>query len=185
MTAQFPLHPDDEKELLHVRRYLIGFRITNGWTQKELSPKINGTHGMVYDLESNETWQWRLSRLQNWVLPFGLRLTAKLSFPDELRGVEEMVQDDPEVAPLFHLATSGDKWPYWQRLYLTAALTAARKHQDISREELGNRLGITRKAVWGWESTANDVMLLKVLHHARVLGGWIDLELEDADGLPH
>jgi DNA-binding XRE family transcriptional regulator len=178
MTAQFPVHPDDTLQLLRIRRYLVGYRITNGWTQKDLSLKVNGTEGMAYDLESNPTWGWRLSRLQGWVKAFDLKLG--MIFRSQDYDLEVAVEDDPEVAPLFIWSRTRDTWPRWQRLYLTSALTSARKHQGISRERLGQMLGITRKAVWGWESTADEVMLPKILHHARVLGGWIELSLSDS-----
>lgn len=179
MTTQFPVHPDDVKQLLNIRRYLIGFRKTNGWSQPQLSQMISGTNGMVWDLESNLTWQWRLSRLQGWCVPFGLRLGARVTFG--AMEVDKAIHGHPEVAPMWGLSTDGDAWAKWQRIYLTSALTVGRKHLGITTTELGSRLGITYKAVLNWESVADDLMLPKVLHHARALGGWIRLRLEEQE----
>jgi len=176
MSTQFPVHPDDVEQLLRIRRYLIGFRHTNGWTQPQLSQMINGTDGMVYDLETNMTWQWRLSRLQAWPVPFGLRLQAKVAFK---RRLDKAVHEHPEVAPAFALSRQPGAWAMWQRVYLTSALTVARKQSGMGSSKLGQRLGITRKAIWNWEATAEEIMLPKLLHHARALGGRIDLSLEE------
>lgn len=177
MTIQFPVHEDDREALMRIRRYLIGYRITNGWTQYELSHMINGSTGMVHDLESNETWQWRLSRLQEWMIPFGLRLTARTSFRS--RALNKAVHAHPEVAPLYQLSCrDGDAWPMWQRAYLTASLLAARKSMGVSARHLARLAGVTRKAVTNWENTADEIMLPKVLHYARLLGGWIELDWE-------
>ncbi len=177
MTALFPLHPDDREQLIKIRRYLIGFRRTNGWTQPQLSQMISGTDGMVWDLESNQTWQWRLSRLQNWCTPFGLRLMMGVTFDSEEVDLE--IESHPEVAPMLALSRTTGAWKKWQRIYLTSALTVARKHLGISTEELGQRLGVSSRAVWNWEATADELMLPKVLHHARALGGRIQMGLEE------
>jgi len=177
MSTQFPVHPDDVQQLLKIRRYLIGFRKTNGWSQPQLSQMINGTAGMVWNLESDLTWQWRLSRLQGWPVPFGLRLTAKLSFDAE--DVDEAINAHGEVAPMYALSQTGDAWGRWQKIYLTSALTVARKTLDVTSSELADRLGVTVKALLAWESSPDEMMLAKVLHHARALGGRIDLGLEE------
>lgn len=179
MSTQFPMHPDDEQQLLHIRRYLIGFRKTNGWTQPQLSQMINATDGSVWGLESDTGWQWRFSRLQNWLIPFGLRLDARLTFDDVCTDLD--VHLHPEVAPMYALSQSGDAWPRWQRIYVTSALAQARKRLNISTVELGQRLGVGYKAVGNWEAMADEVMLAKVLHHARALGGRIELGWEQAD----
>lgn len=176
MATQHPVHPDDVKQLLKIRRYLIGYRKTNGWSQPELSQMINGTKGMAWDLESNVTWQWRFSRLQDWCSPFGLRLSARLRFPDD-PGLEERVHEHPEVAPVYSLSQGEGAWKKWQRFYLTQALSIARKDLQIPTETMAKFLGVSRKAVWGWEATAEEAMLPKVLHYARLLGGFIELEL--------
>lgn len=180
MTTQFPVHPDDVDQLMRIRRYLIGYRKTNGWSQPELSEKINGTKGMVWDLESNSTWQWRLSRLQEWPVPFGLRLGARVTFAS--REVDQHIHAHPEVAPMWGLSRDDNtSWAKWQRIYLTSALTVGRKYLGITTSELGQRLGITYKAVLNWEAVADDLLLPKVLHHARALGGWIRLRLEESE----
>ena len=178
VTTQFPVHPDDVQQLLRIRRYLIGFRITEGLTQQELSVRVNGTAGTVWDLEYNQTWQWRFSRLQLWVAAFGLRLDARLCFDDDY-GLESKVEDHPEVAPLISLALTADNWPIWQRSALTSALRVARIEQGISAEELAQRRGVTRKAITNWENIGDQFMLPHLLHHARALDGRIDLRLAD------
>lgn len=176
MTAQYPVHPDDVEALLKIRRYLIGYRVTNGWDQPELSMRINGSKGTVWDLENSTTWQWRLSRLQSWLMPFDLRLVAELRFPDDETGqLEEAVESDPEVAPMLALARTKGAWPKWQRIYLTSALAVARKVQGISTTRLGEMMGVGRKAIHTWETVSDEVMLPKVLRQARVLGGMIEL----------
>lgn len=180
MTAQFPVHPDDVEQLLKIRRYLIGFRVTNGWTQPELSVKINGTKGMVWDLESNDTWQWRLSRLQGWCVPFGLRLGAKVVFAS--KAMDKAIHAHPEVAPAFALSQAAGDWGGWQKIYLTSALAIGRRRMKIRSHVLGERMGVTRSAVWSWECAKDDLMLPKVLHHARCLGAYVKLTLEEGDG---
>lgn len=179
MTAQVPVHPDDVEQLLKIRRYLIGFRITNGWTQKDLSRRIGDAEGTVYDLEASQTWQWRLAKLQAWTVPFGLRLKAYLRFDDELYWVEEAVHDHLEVSPAFTLSLTGSAWPKWQLIYLTSALSVARKELGLSGGEMASRLGQTRKAVTNWEAAPDNVMLPKLLHYARALGGFIELGLDE------
>lgn len=176
MTAVFPIHPDDMDQLIKIRRYLIGFRATNGWSQPELSQRINGTNGIAWDLEYNKRLQWRFSRLQGWVQAFDLYLEAQLRFPAD-PDLEERVQIHPEVAPFLALGQGGHNWPSWQRMALTASLTVARKEQGIGTDEMANRLGITRKAVNNWEALAGQIMLPKILHHARMLDGHITLRL--------
>jgi DNA-binding XRE family transcriptional regulator len=178
MTALFPLHLDDEKQLIKIRRYLIGFRHTNGWNQPELSVRINGTRGIAWDLEYNKSFQWRLSRLQGWVKAFDLRLAMNLRFPLD-PDLEQRVLSHPEVTPFAALAATIDNWPKWQRMALTAALTVTRTELGLSTEQMAQRLGITAKALRAWERAADEVMLPKVLHHARVLGGYIEMELEE------
>lgn len=180
MTTQFPVHADDVEQLLKIRRYLIGFRITNGWNQPTLSQMINGTKGMVWDLEANKTWQWRLSRLQAWPVPFGMRLQAKLVFDDT--EVDEVIHGHPEVAAAFCLSRGDAQWPKWQRIYLALALTKARKCLDVSTTQLAEILGVTYKAVLHWEVESDELMLPKVLHHARCLGGYVKLGLEEDEG---
>jgi DNA-binding XRE family transcriptional regulator len=180
VTAFFPVHPDDVTQLIKIRRYLIGFRHTNGWSQVFLSRLINGTDSIVYDLETNPTWQWRLSRLQSWVLPFDLRLSAQFKFDDD-PDLEQRVQSHPEVAPMLALSHTRGAWPKWQRIYLTSSLTVARRELGISTQQLGERLGIGRKAINSWEAGADEVMLPKLLRHARILGGRIEFALEEED----
>lgn len=171
MTQVYPMHPDDEKMLLPIRRYLIGYRITNGWTQADLGKKLGGG---VFTLESGD-FNWHLSRLQQWVLPFGMRLVATPLFDQH-----ETFQADPRVSPLWDLANNSPQWPMWQRAYLTSYLKVAREMQGISPQQLGNKLGITAKALRNWEAEADDVMLAKILSHARALGGRIHMEVVDA-----
>lgn len=178
MTRYFPVDQRDVEQLLKIRRYLIGYRITNGWTQMDLSMKINGTKGMVWDLESNTTWQWRFMRLQQWPMPFGLRLDAVLFFKDT--DLDDHVHAHPEVAPLFDLAVrSGDCWATWQRAYLGAALSAARRLKLISPKEMGRRLGVSADAVTYWEKSNDEMMLPKMLHYARTLDGHVELSLSE------
>lgn len=185
MTAVFPIHPYDHWQLIRIRRYLIGFRRTNGWNQKQMSQRFNGTEGSGWDLEYNKTFQWRFSRLQDWVAGFGLRLDAQLRFPEDF-GLEQRVQEHPEVAPFLGLAATAGNWQSWQRMALSSALTVARKDQGISTEELAQTLGVSRNAIKHWEALASDFMLPKALHHARALGGFISLGLvekgPDEDG---
>lgn len=177
MTAQFPIHFDDEQQLLKIRRYLIGFRKTNGWNQPTLSQMVNGTDGVVYDLESNMTWQWRLSRLQDWTTPFGLRLTMRFTLGEEI--MDAGIHDHPEVAPVFALSQSPGAWKKWQRIYITSVLTGARQYLGLSPQAMAQRLGITAKALCNWEATADELMLSKVLFHARALDGWFELGYDD------
>lgn len=178
MTAHFPVHREDIERLVRIRRYLIGYRVTNGWTQQELSLRINRTKTMAYNLESDLAWQWRLSRLQGWLKAFGLRLDARLVLADDQ--LTDEIHCHAEVAPFWHLSRqSQDLWPMWQRAYLTTALTVARKRLDVQAGEMAQRAGVTRKSVTNWENVADEVMLPKVLHYARLLGGHVELDWEE------
>lgn len=181
MTIQFPVHPDDVEMLLKIRRYLIGHRITNGWTQHQLSQMINDSAGTVYSLESDDSWQWRLSRLQKWVMPFGLRLEAKVF----LRSVAltKQIHADPEVAPLWQLSRrDGTEWPMWQRTYLSSCLVVGRKKMGISSQQMARMAQVTRNAINNWERVADEMLLPKVLGYARVLDGHIRFGLGNSDG---
>lgn len=191
MTVQFPIDPLDIEQLLRIRRYLIGYRVTNGWTQQELSQKISSTRGMVYDLESSQTWQWRLSRLQQWPVPFGMRLDAQLVFPVALEmsydvaegqeAVTSALAEDPIVNQLWELSCGKVGWQTWQRGYLTAALAFARKFLGISAERMGAQQGVSAKAIRGWENVASELMLPKVLSYARGLRGEIRLGISEIE----
>lgn len=175
----FPLHPDDIEQLLKIRRYLIGFRKTNGWTRGELSKMINeNDEDRVRALEASSEWGWRFSRLQAWPEPFGLRLDARLWMLGDLAHWNMEIHGSPDVAPLYSLSQqdSGD-WQMWQRAYLTAALRKARQVQGISGPQMGERMGLSPSAVNSWEREADQVTLSKVLHYARLLGGFVKLEL--------
>lgn len=173
-----PIHPDDLEQLLRIRRYLIGYRKTNGWTRAALSQMISGTDGRVYDLESNTTWQWRFSRLQAWPVPFGMRLDVKLWFPDNPY-LDKRVHEHPEVAPMFALSKGTGHWQSWQRNYLTSALRIAREDLCISTAAMGKKMGISAKGIWRWENTSDEVMLGRVLGYARLLDGFVDLKISD------
>lgn len=181
MGIAYPVHPDDVQALLKIRRYLIGFRITNGWTQMELSRKVNGSGGIVYDLESNTTWGWRLNRVQNWCSAFGLRLEATLRIGTT---IDQKVHADPEVAPFYLMSRSdnGDVWKMFQSAYLTAGLRAARQAKHIPASVMGAKMGCTASAIRNWERDANSIMLPKALHYARVLGGHVELGLREMNG---
>lgn len=177
MTAQFPVHPDDIEQLLKIRRYLIGYRHTNEWSQPQLSQMINATDGGVYDLETNQTWQWRWSRLQEWGVPFGCQLRARFWLPDAPQTNDE-VHYHPEVFPFYQLSVgSSNAWKVFQRSYVTAALRMARRAQGITTDALGLKLGCTAKAINNWENASNEVMLPKVLHYARAINGFFQLYL--------
>jgi DNA-binding XRE family transcriptional regulator len=177
---QYKIHEDDVDQLLKIRRYLIGFRKTNGWTQGHLATLLatGDNLGWVYDLESNVSWHWRFSRLQSWPEPFGLRLKARLAFKGRSLGAQ--IHRDPEVAPLYNMARQGHgDWKTWQRAYLTSGLRVARRLKGISSDRMGQILGCSRGAVNSWECESDEVMLPKILHHARALDGTVQLGLED------
>lgn len=176
MTRQYGVHPDDVRQLLRIRRYLIGYRITNGWTQAQLSDKVNGSEGAVYDLESNDTWQWRLSRLQDWVAAFGLRLGAKVMLPSG--STDFAVHVRSEVAAAYDLSVSGANWRYWQRVYLPLCLKQARIELGVSAKEMARRLNVTPKAVTNDDNSEYEPLLAKLMQHARALGCWIRLNLQ-------
>lgn len=177
MTAQFPVHPDDVEQLLRIRRYLIGYRHTNGWSQSQLSQMMNGTDGAVHDLETSQTWQWRWSRLQGWPEPFGLRLGARLVLSD--RRQDKKIHQDPEVEPLYHLSCRSESYgKIWQRAYLTAVMRAARRVKGISTAQMGRMLGCTYGAINTWENASNKILLPKALQYARALDGYIKLSLD-------
>lgn len=181
MAKTYPIHPQDLEMLTDIRRYLIGHRITNGWTQAELSRRINGTEGGVWALEKGD-FQWRLSRLQSWMIPFGRKLIATPLFPGLVSldgGSRETWQDvidfDPRVEPLRVAAEQSEQWPVWQRAYLTSYLRVAREVQGITQDQLATELGISKKAISHWEVDSDEILLLKMLAHARALGGTIKL----------
>lgn len=180
MAVSYPVHPDDALALLKIRRYLIGYRITEGMTQIELSRKVNGTEGVVHDLEANTTWQWRIHRLQDWCDAFGLRLTAMLWISPT---INVKMSRDPVVSQLYLLSKSDSEvWKMSQRAYLTAGLRAARQFKGIRTVDLGIRMGCTPSAIRNWERDSDQIMLPKALHYARILGGHIELGWTEKNG---
>ena len=180
MGTTYPVHPDDIKQLMRIRRYLIGYRITEGMNQTQLSQKVNGTNGIVHDLEANQVWQWRLSRLQNWCGAFGLRLDATIRIGPV---IDRRVHEDPEVAPLYQLSRSGsgDIWKVFQTSYITAGLRSARRAKNFPTSVMGHKLGCSSSALKNWEASASRIMLPKALHYARMLGGYIELGWTEMD----
>lgn len=180
MGMIYPVHPDDVEQLLRIRRYLIGYRYTEGMTRQELSVKVNGTNGVVHDLEVNTTWQWRLRRLQDWCAAFGLRLDATIRMGTT---IDKRIHDDPVVNQLYALSRSGgDVWKMSQSAYLTAGLRRAREIKRIRTIDVGKAMGTTASAVRNWERDADSIMIAKALHYARVLGGYIELGLAEKNG---
>lgn len=180
MGMTYPIHPDDEQQLLRIRRYLIGFRYTEKMTQIELSRKVNGTEGVVHDLEANPSWQWRLVRLQDWCAAFGLRLEATLRISPT---VDRRIHDHPVVGQLHKLSRGGQLWKSSQRAYLTLGLREARQAKHISAGMMGRKLSCTASAIRNWERDADQIMLPKALHYARMLGGFVELGwMEMRDG---
>lgn len=182
MAYHYTPHPYDEKMLMRIRRYLIGYRITNGWNQVDLSKRINGTIHAAHRLETGG-FDWTLQRLQRWPEPFGLRLKATPSFtgrvPDTLEMWCEVIDADPGLQQLEALvrSTDGEQRQRWQRMYLTTYLKVAREAQKITRAELGSRMGITAGAISAWEATSDNARILRMLNMARALGGRIQLEV--------
>lgn len=180
MTNTYPIHPEDMQMLMDIRRYLVGYRITNGWTQGQLSQKINGTKGAVHPLESDPHMQFRFSRLQQWPIPFGLKLSAQLVFdwgPEEevaQTRLESFIGRDQFVKVFAELAATD---PKWQRSHLIACLKAARLGRGWDQGVLAKRLGVTAGAVGQWEMESDQFMLPKVLAHARALDGRLVLEV--------
>lgn len=174
MAYSYTPHPDDEEMLLRIRRYLIGYRITNGWNQHELSKRINDSTHAAHALEKGG-FDWTLRRLQRWPEAFGLQLHAIPCF--ELW--EETIEGDEEVSSIQTMLCSADgvMRHTWQRMYLTSYLKVAREVQKITRAELGSRLGITAGAISAWEISSDNVRLLRLLNHARALGGRIELKI--------
>lgn len=179
-VSAYTPHPDDLEMLLKIRRYLIGYRITNGWTQEELSARINETGRSAERLE-NGPFDWTLTRLQMWPVPFGLKLHATPCFHERPAGTsetwEEIIEADPMVSAFRTAMHETKQWQAWQRMYLTSYLKVAREVQDISTAELGARMGITSGAVNKLELHGDNVKLIRMLNHARALGGTIRLEV--------
>lgn len=180
MAFTYIPHSDDEKMLMDIRRYLIGYRMTNGWNQAELSQRINGSNSAAITLEKGN-FDWGLRRLQKWVAAFDLKLYAVPLFTGRVPGSSKMygekIDEDPVVYMLGSAANMRDDWQMWQRMYLTAYLKAAREIQNISRPELGARMGITAGAISAWEIHADNVRLIRMLNVARALNGRIELSV--------
>lgn len=180
MAFVFTPHPDDLEMLLRIRRYLIGYRHTNGWTQEELSARINGSKYSASDLEKGG-FDWHLSRLQAWPVPFGLRLHVTPCFTQPMETSEmlfEAIEADPLVSTYAAMMMEQrSQWQTWQRLYLCAYLVKARELQGITHPQLGRRLAIAASSVSSWERGTENMRLLRLLNHARALGGRIMLEV--------
>lgn len=171
----WPIHPDDMEMLLVIRRYLIGYRITNNWNQERVSKMLGfASSGFISNLESSD-FQTHFDRMQRWPEAFGLTLQVNPLFmqdhPDpEFKILSQAINAREDVAPFYALR---DKSHQWMRTYLVAFLRGARLEQGITQEELGGRLKISKKAVGNWERDTDNMMLPKLLEHARVLGGSI------------
>lgn len=182
MAYSYTPHPDDEEMLLRIRRYLIGYRVTNGWNQQTLSKRINDSTHAAHTLEKGG-FDWTLRRLQRWPEAFGMRLHAVPCFRDRPPGTsemwEEIIEADEELSSIQAMLRTADgvMRHTWQRMYLTTYLKVAREKQKITRAELGSRLGITAGAISAWEISSDNVRLLRLLNHARALGGSIQLDI--------
>jgi DNA-binding XRE family transcriptional regulator len=183
MAASYSIHPDDEQMLLKIRRYLIGYRITNGWTQEELSHLINGTTHTAARLEKGG-FDWHLPSLQQWPIPFELKLKATPVFEGRNDETYELWSEIIEAHPLISTLQAAltqplDNWMDWQRTYLTTYMQVAREVQGVARKQLARKMQITAGAISTWEINADRVRLVRLLNIARALGGTIRMELEE------
>jgi len=177
MQVKYVAHPEDEQMLTSIREHMIKLRRAQGWNQVELSRRINGSTHAAGGLEKGD-FDWHLSRLQQWVIPFDLMLKVTPMFPPEQH---EQVLFDPEVNPFYELQLKpGDNknWPMWQRAYLVAYLKRMREELGITRAQLGAKMGVTAGAISTWEINGGNVRLLRLLNLSRALGSRILLEVK-------
>jgi DNA-binding XRE family transcriptional regulator len=164
------LHPYDHEMLMDIRRYLIGYRITNGWKQEDLSQRMNHTKGAVYALE-NGGFNWRFNKLIEWPKPFRLELNVRLELSEHLDSGEmlgEVVEADPIVSVYEQLR---HKDSAYQCAYLMAALIKARELKGMTRAQLGRALGISAGGISEREISTDNPMLPNLFAHVRAVGG--------------
>lgn len=174
MAVKYKAHPDDEQMLMEIRQQMIKARRARGWNQVTLSRLINDSTHACWGLENGD-FDWHLSRLQQWMIPFDHRLQATPMFwPRD----HDLVHYHPEVHVFQELwELHSQNWPMWQRAYLVAYLSKMRERLGVTRGELGARMGVTGGAIGTWEINGGNVRMLRLLNIARALGGTIELKV--------
>lgn len=186
VSLKAPVHPDDERELFHLRRNLMGWRVIEGLTQAQTAHRLGLSQYALNELEAGSNASNRLSRYQRWAAAFDQRIELELeSLPDEdgtywdYDSPMMCANDDPEVAAMWTMSQRDFQAHTWQRMWIVAALAALRKQLEISSEEMGKRLNVTGSAVWAREKHLGDPMIQGLMQYARALGLRLRLRLMD------
>lgn len=174
MAIFLELDPEDERELFHLRRELLGWRYILNMTQQEMAEKAGHSPSWASEIEQGEGQPY-LSSLQDWAAAFDLRLQPVLKFPKfdgylVPRKVEQEAEFFARMAAPFHARE-------WVRLWCVAALTWQRHWRGVSASELSQMLGLTISSVSSWERNGHDPRVSKLFTYARALGGRVRFKL--------
>jgi len=168
MAIHLEIHEDDERELLRIRRELLGWRHVGNATQRQLAAAAGHSEKWICELE-NGVGHPHLSSLQDWAGFFGLRVQPELRLPD-FAGFQVPLFVEQQLTTLWQMAKPFEA-AKWVRLWCVAALTWERHWRGIPAAEMSRKLGLSPSAVSGWEREAHDPLVSKLFTYARALGG--------------
>lgn len=176
MAIFLEIDPEDERELFHIRRNLLGWRYITGMTQQEMADRAGHSASWASEVEQGEGQPY-LSSLQDWAAAFDLRLQPQVSFPRvSAMQYSIPVKIQQELSFYQKMAQPFDARD-WVRLAVVSELVWNRCLQGVSASELSKRLGLTISSVSGWERRGHDPLISKLFTYARALGGRVKLRL--------
>lgn len=158
------LHPTDQRELVILRKDLIGWRHIQKLTQDALGVKSGMSGDVIGNLEAgpNQTG-CLLSLWQNAATGLGGKLVWNL---DALP--EPEVNDELKMLTVLAQTNPGLKW---DGMLLVGILRQLRKQLGMSSADVAARLGIKSGSLSDWEIRTADPAIPRVMAFARVLGG--------------
>jgi transcriptional regulator with XRE-family HTH domain len=176
LAIKLKLHEQDERQLLKIRRELVGWHhVTPGATQKSIGAALGRTDSFLHNLETGDSHP-RLSSLQLWGSFFDLRLQPRFHMPDAVVDPENFPKLVAETEMMQTMASPFDA-ASWVRLWIVTELTLYRHEQGLSTEDVASRLGLTTSAVNTWERKGHDPLISKVFTYARAVGGYVTFDL--------
>lgn len=172
MALKVVLHPDDERELFHLRRELLGWHHATGDTQRDMAARVGRSPNFIYDLEGGKSMPL-LSSLQQWARCFDLRLEPKVTAWGMLEP-QKSAMDEYLMLVQMSRPFESDRWV---RLQLVSKLVLVRHRMGLSAQDVAGKMGVTKSSVQTWERTAHDPLVGKVFDYARAVGGRLTFTL--------
>lgn len=170
MIRRPDLHPDDLANRQVIGQRLRAARIAEGVSAYELSARLNRSRTTGQDLES--TSQWAVRRVQAWARALNHRFTMTITGV-QVPTTYDLHADILRVAARFGAADE-------DRMHLLEVvndLIRVREHLNIPYQEMADRLGVTDRAVRGWELYPSGSQLISAQRYCRALGGALTLNV--------